>query len=107
MSITWLTLAGVPGVLQGEYRVLARTVPFKGAGVSFIDDGFFTPGCQPRRRDYRGEITREMAVGNGPIDLLVTCNGLRLALELKIKFDFIHRFYCSSVQGYGINFLKK
>ncbi|MCU0286954.1 MAG: ATP-binding protein [Acidobacteria bacterium] len=32
-----------------------------------------------------GEITREMAVGNGRVDLLVTFNGRRSAVELKIK----------------------
>ncbi|MCU0290158.1 MAG: AAA-like domain-containing protein [Acidobacteria bacterium] len=32
-----------------------------------------------------GEITREMAVGNGRVDLLVKFNGQRTAVELKIK----------------------
>ncbi|MDQ1354497.1 MAG: hypothetical protein QG657_4806 [Acidobacteriota bacterium] len=32
-----------------------------------------------------GEITREMAVGNGRVDLLVKFNGRRTAVELKIK----------------------
>jgi hypothetical protein len=32
-----------------------------------------------------GEITREMAVGNGRVDLLVKYNGQRTAIELKIK----------------------
>ncbi|MCX6581244.1 MAG: AAA-like domain-containing protein [Candidatus Aminicenantes bacterium] len=32
-----------------------------------------------------GEITREMAVGNGRVDLLVKFNGRRSAVELKIK----------------------